>query len=822
MDSRDIFQFRFVDRYESKKCLLNFIANDPTNKILWISGSRGTGKTFLIENTLKNIPQTEINLIYYSFGVEENDLQGFLAQLQRLAPIGFLEFLRTNYTSLVDISKQVVSQALKTAGLDVGGFVAAAHDSAKVFVTHNQQQHSATKVVEKYIETVLKQQHLVVVFDHFSSCSKQPIGLFMQLMGEFLESPAIRFVVVTTDEDMAERQDIQTKLLEQFPVIPLLLKPFDEEIYFYEILEDIFEIPEEAKGVVTQIFSVCKGIPVKLQVALTELYRTNAIQLGKEKAKIDFAEMKRLLLKEEVQFRPDAYSIPAQILLRLIIAFNECAGTALLLQAAEFIIEKLFAGLNILSEGLPKELDNLYQLNVICIDLAQGGIVKISNPIIRETLNENIAGDPTSRMFSGALVSFLSQDSLMATDIGLSKEWIVRMTVLHTIKGKVAGWVQTAVDYGQKKYADGFVDEAFEVFSMIQAESDEISSPALLIIADCFFAAGNYISAEQIMLIIQQRKDLNNWAFHFCYSRILNVRLKKKQAIQEAKHAVQCAQSNEERILALNMQQQILVDITGGRPKAKQIFLSLMKHLEKTPEDGPLILPVLKSAVDFYHSTKALKYLDKAKAMAKDNHLELAYILTNEGYWRFRRGQTDMAKSLFIEAANILENIRIHEISYPLNNLANCYMSCGEYDRAVSTLLRAARWNHSGYISFTTRTLLMACYSLTGDKKKSERLADGLLSDIDKNDISDATMLRKIYLNIAIIYQRHGNLDLEERYAEKAYPVSIGTASWYRAYEIALPFLQSIKDPLAHCPKGEEWYWTHGEYEPWLVIFSHD
>ena len=238
MDSRDIFRFRFVDRYEAKNCLSNFIKDDAQDKVFWLSGCSGTGKTYLLENVLEKSLRKNQKSILYSFGTrpDTDELQGFIERLQSLASMGFLQFLSQNYTSLFDISKQIMTQTLRIAGIDISGFISAAHDGAKVFVSRESQHHSAAKVIEKYLEAVLERQELVVAFDHFSSCSRQNIDLFMQIMGKFSSDSPIRFIVCTTDEIIKERPDIQVDLVRQLPTIPLSLMPLDKEIYFYEIL----------------------------------------------------------------------------------------------------------------------------------------------------------------------------------------------------------------------------------------------------------------------------------------------------------------------------------------------------------------------------------------------------------------------------------------------------------------------------------------------------------------------------------------------------------------------------------------------------------
>lgn len=826
MDSRRIFQFRFVDRYDSKTFMTDFLNSTSGCNTLWLSGSHGTGKTRLLNKVLEKHPGNGQQSIIYSLGdnSEPDELKQFLELLQQISPVRFIDFVRTNYTDFVDISKQITTQVLKIAGLDMAGFISAAYDGTKLFVNQSKQQHAATKVIAKYLNVVLEQKPLVVVLDHFSSCKQQSVDLFMQIVGQFINNTNIHFIICTTDEVMENRKDISAKLLTKIPVIPLVLKPFDEDIYFYEILEDIFEIPRTSKSTISQVFSICNGSPVRLQAALIELYRTNVIQLGKNKASIDFERLRQFILQKEVGFKLENYKIPAQILLRLIIVLNEQAPAGLLIDAAGYILKKIFIGFELLTDSLSGELANLYQSNIVDIEPLQGVTVKIGNPIVREALKEQFSKDPIHRLFSSTLVAYFSEHDSFIESLNLPSDWKARTIVLLSVNGKVSGWIQTALEYGIQRYSSGYVNDAAEIFSLIQQETEAIASKDLMTMADCFYQIGNYGIAESFLLIINSRKDLDTWTFHFCYSRILNLQLKKDQALQEAKSAVKCARTAEQHIRSLNMQQQILVDTTGGKAEAKEIFLKLIRQLKKAPENSHLILPTLKTAIDFYHGADSFAYMKQAKKLAEENNdqLEMAFILTNEGFEYFRQGQVKQAEKQFIESSKILANIRIHETAYPLNNLANCYMSCGLYENAVSVLLRAALWNQSGYTFVTIQTLLMVCYSFLGMNEKSRQIANNLISYIDSYKITDTTMLRKIYLNLALMYRRFEETELEGEYAQKAYYVARRSSSWYRAYQIALPFMQNISDPIEHCPKGEKWYWTNGDYEPWLVTFSHD
>lgn len=45
MNSRSLFKFRFVDRFQEKKILADFLEGKLEFNTLWISGKQGIGKT---------------------------------------------------------------------------------------------------------------------------------------------------------------------------------------------------------------------------------------------------------------------------------------------------------------------------------------------------------------------------------------------------------------------------------------------------------------------------------------------------------------------------------------------------------------------------------------------------------------------------------------------------------------------------------------------------------------------------------------------------------------------------------------------------------
>lgn len=827
VDSRNLFDFRFVDRYQQKKDIAKFLNSELTFNTLWLSGKQGIGKTRLLKEIVEKQASKDRDYIFCSF--EETNstdkLEEFIDLLQRKSKLKFFDFLKVHYESIFDISKKITTGILKIAGFDLGDFVDAAYDSTKIFITHKTQQHSAIKVIANYLNIILANKRLIVVLDHFSKCKQETVDLFMQIIAQFVDNKNIHFIISTTEEEMEYRNDISSKILLKIPVHTMILSEFDEDIYFYEILQDIFHIPDESKPIISQIHTICDGSPVKLQAALMESYRSNIIYLEKEKAVIDFLKLRQIILQKEFGFKLENYKLPAQIIFRLIIALDEQAPSLLLIKASKFIVDNMFLGLGVLKEDLSSELSNLYQYNVIEFSLDGNSIVKINNPIIREILREKFKYDPTNKLFSKTLVDFLCENKEFVLSLGLTSDWIEKMIVSHAINGKTNNWIQLALEYGIFKYRKNRFSDAAEYFETILSQTEYISSENLFPIVDCFFQVGKYTTAETLLRELEKRSDCNKWTYNYYFSRTENLLLRKEHALQLAEEATHNAHSREEKIKALNMQQQILVDMTDGKERAKIIFDNLVELFKKSDtETKSQILPTLKTAVDFYHAEETFAFLDLAKKMAlqENNQIEEAFILTNEGFEHFRQGNIESAENCFLNSAKKLFDIRTHEISYPLNNLANCYMSKNMFEEALTILLKSSLWNTSSYVFVTNETLLMVCYAHIGKTEKAIEMINKLLAYIEQFDINDKTMLRKIYLNIALVYKKINKPYLSEEFAKKAYPLSFNTSSWYRAYTLIKNLYEDEPNPISFCREKEKWYWSNGDYEPWLVTFSHD
>ena len=98
MDSRNLFQFRFVDRLYPQKVLLDFVNGKLQTNTLWISSIQGIGKTRLIQEIISkdNVDNREYIFCSFEDNKEIDKVAEFIKLLQDKAKLNFTDFLKTN------------------------------------------------------------------------------------------------------------------------------------------------------------------------------------------------------------------------------------------------------------------------------------------------------------------------------------------------------------------------------------------------------------------------------------------------------------------------------------------------------------------------------------------------------------------------------------------------------------------------------------------------------------------------------------------------------------------------------------------------------
>lgn len=521
MNNCDLLNFRFVDRIEAKKTLHDFINGTSAAPVLWISGEQGIGITRLIKEVIsKNETETIDAICSFKDDKDPSQLNELITALKKnKSGLGISDFIRNNYSDVLDITKKISTQILKLAGLDIADFVASFYDSSKLFVDQKKQQHSSLNVLNSYISHIIKDNTLIVVLEHFTCCNKNYADAFIQLIINFMETQNIYFIITSTNEELESNCNFVTDFLSKIPIQKMKIEPL-EDLYIYEILEDKFAISKEDRDIVCQLSKLCNGSPSRLRNTFSNMFMKGDISLSKDSdiAQTVFDKLKKDIASNDLSFKYDEFDLFSRTLLKLIIAFKEQASLSLLTKFSSKILEEEF-GVKVIEEEILKSAFKLIENGIIGRDdkAYSGHKVKIENSLLRNTIEESIKAEPSYIMFSYWMQKHILENMEDVIASGLSKEMAEYLVAFHSVIGVVPDWVEIAVNYGILQFEKNNIAAAVEFFHHVREQVTSISSDKLIVMANCYFQDGNYDVAEKLLRLIDERKDCQAWEFYYLY-----------------------------------------------------------------------------------------------------------------------------------------------------------------------------------------------------------------------------------------------------------------------------------------------------------------
>lgn len=527
MNNCDLLNFRFVDRIEAKKTLHDFINGTSAAPVLWISGEQGIGITRLIKEVIsKNETETIDAICSFKDDKDPSQLNELITALKKnKSGLGISDFIRNNYSDVLDITKKISTQILKLAGLDIADFVASFYDSSKLFVDQKKQQHSSLNVLNSYISHIIKDNTLIVVLEHFTCCNKNYADAFIQLIINFMETQNIYFIITSTNEELESNCNFVTDFLSKIPIQKMKIEPL-EDLYIYEILEDKFAISKEDRDIVCQLSKLCNGSPSRLRNTFSNMFMKGDISLSKDSdiAQTVFDKLKKDIASNDLSFKYDEFDLFSRTLLKLIIAFKEQASLSLLTKFSSKILEEEF-GVKVIEEEILKSAFKLIENGIIGRDdkAYSGHKVKIENSLLRNTIEESIKAEPSYIMFSYWMQKHILENMEDVIASGLSKEMAEYLVAFHSVIGVVPDWVEIAVNYGILQFEKNNIAAAVEFFHHVREQVTSISSDKLIVMANCYFQDGNYDVAEKLLRLIDERKDCQAWEFYYLYCKVARV-----------------------------------------------------------------------------------------------------------------------------------------------------------------------------------------------------------------------------------------------------------------------------------------------------------
>lgn len=816
MENIDLFNFKFVDREIEREIIRKFLISSNINKIMWIHGESGVGKTELIKYfsvVFSSYHFIHINPIktqissYMSTFARELDKENF----------SFPSFLLKNFKAMKDLGKDTISEINLKAKFLTGIF----EIGEKVFIDAKGDYFSTANVITKYINFISKQKQYVFVFDNFQRCDENSLETIQEITKNLFENIHIKFIFITTDKTLSSDSGVIKFLLEKIPSISVLVKPFERKEFFLDILLNIYSLDGIAISEMDHLFKICNGIPEKLKNFLRNMYLSNGIEYYKDsnQARLMPAVFKDTLCKGVENTDLESLNMIEKLVFKVTISWNETISISLLENIVQYVAYEVLY--------LPKELEpqiitgiyNLLELNIL--ELERNG-VRVKHDLLYLSFLPKYNIIPEV-VFYNKLYEF----------ININKEEIIQTysltffninNALYSYKANVTSWEQINLSCLKMLLNQSDYRNTIFIINRLETNLTNFETSDLILLAECFYNNGKYDKARNILNFVQGKLHTNDEYFRYFYlsGKIYNMLLDKHDAEKELLSAQGYVTPNsEEEILVKHMLQLILVEVIGRKQEAKEIFCSVSENLENYRNNSRALGILLKNCSNYYSGKNALNLLKKALEISIENNdlTEMAFIKNNMGYEFFKINNYEMSIKLYKESIDILNQTKIHESAYPLSNLAVCHMVNSEYNDAIVLINRALFWNCSNYLEFVLNSHLMLCYERTGAREKSLQLAEILFKKLENGNINDPVILRKVYLNLAINYDKLQLNDEAQICAQKAYHYCLNTSSEYRASLIYAKYGGQLPE---NWEAPEDPYYTRCYFDHWITIFSHD
>lgn len=833
MLNTDIFQFEFVDRSEERKKVDKFLEDfsQSPGHTLWINGKRGTGKSFFLTEHI--LSKANIATVYVNIGIDDTSpeayLKVFISELSKVADLKFINYLRANYKSIIDIGQKAIDVALNAVKLDDLGLDRLGMSLAGYFVSKHGEKENSVTVIKKYIsEAQSKHENLVIILDNFSQCDSASINVIVPVIHALINDPHIRFILCTTDEDLDSRSDIKQILAEKIPNQSLILHPFRQKQLFARMLERSFDLDEQNVKLLMRAFELCQGLPQQFKIMLINLYAKQGIEIGKEKARFIPDIFRQILLKREMSFDIDTLCKEykgAKVILQIIAFWGAPVPIKILYNFLEFFIEN---DLPILKEQTRHTLEALVESHILNLTFTDYlPQYQFKHDSLKLAVHEYFRNDPSIPFLHFTIYEYLMQHESESEQHYWENHYQA-LCAYHAFASQVDGWIEYNFAYGKSFFEEMRYEDAQAILSRLHGVTATLSGEQLLIIGMTFYLCGQYPEADELLTIIQAKKLTAGFSPRQLI-QLYTIQARTRSCLLDSTHALEAIQKAENlkiqdkslHVILMGTKQSILFLSPGRYDEAKALFDSLIAEQTESQE----MAMIYQSAMDYYEGDTSLEYLEKGLALANrySDFITKGKITNNIGFENLRCGNYEQAQQCFEESISILKEHQPHELVYPYSNLAVLQMISGEWDLALENIVEALFWNKSGYASLVLKTNRMLCYFFLGNpqwEKIFYELYDYLISGYCVDD----KIYKKIGINMALLALKNGNSD--QTFAILNYCRPHMEKEMDHARYRFLKLEQEITGddlPLPQPPESRLFQYYCGiEFEPWLVNFSHD
>lgn len=822
IDNTSLFQFEFTDRKKEQAILQNFL-NNHSPKVLWIYGKSGTGKTFFVKNCIK-----QYNVIYVEN--KKNTEAGscilnLINELQNLSSNSFWEFIRNHFQSIKAAVKDI--PALKQ--LTSSNFLQYALSKNFYLVDQTNQFNDLASILQQYIDHVLNEASLIFIIDNFDQCDENSVDILLNFIKSNINNKQRKFILISTDAESKLTKN-ETKLEKEIPCKNLSIPVIPNKDYFINMLPTEFDISNLQEKDIKRIYDVCHGLPEKLQDLLLNLNKTNAIEYSNQKISFNLSLMEKYILSNEVaDLEINKFTMIEQCILLIVICMGVPLKLDFLLTLTENLYNKLFGFYvskttfhDALQEMIPKPLraifDSTGQKIYTDHDLTFGAALLYFKENNMYRLSCNFIYSYLNNM-PDEFVGNFSESS--------QKEILANLSY----DAQNASWTSLNLECGKYFFVKSNYIQATKYFNRFLDSTNDVKDKDKLYFAIANYEVGLYRNAEIFLLQISDQTVIMDYNYYIYAGKILNINGNYALAEKNFKKAVEISEGNiENQMYAKYMLHIILTQIPNRWKDAEMLYKSLIEFIKEASDNcndsdfyKPCNAKILKCCYNFYFNQDALTLMEMAERIADKFQMitEKASILNNKGFEYIRQNNNEMGMDYFKKAYEILIKTKQHEAAYALNNIGICQMFKGDYNGAILSFKDALLYQKSNYLQLTAHTMLMQCYSLTGNSKR-EVLEKELKKWIDDHPNDDPAITRKICMNLSICFKQN-QMPLEAKYyLDKIINNIASTSSEYRALKLKKELYDIDVDINKKYIFNDSKYFKEPLFEPWFITLSHD
>lgn len=826
MEIQELFEFPFVDRTYETELLNDFFEQKEVN-VLWINGKSGTGKSTFIKRILSSNIKNKA-YICFSPNSENNacSLQQVVEELEKLSRNKFNLFIKKNYSSLFDITKQVTTAITSIMGVNLSWFFNLLFDTSNQFISYKEEHENLSKVVNKYIESITKKKDICLIIDNFMYCDNASLDILLNIIKNINTNKRVKIILITTTKPLSEKKEVQFFLTEGIKSKYIELKEFDKFEYFIQILIHSFELDDNEISIVKDIFNICSGTPESLKIMIRNLFLNGSIIIDSDKQKAKFKQNaihnylinQIAVLGQDNQIDFNNFTTIDQIILQIILILEAVLPMEDLISCAKLVNKKLFG--DDLSYQIIERVLLLENIHIIKKEESR---IAIYHDLLFYALSDYFKNSLITKKLSSIVLDYVVNLSDEHKNLALNYKAEYYIAKLSYLSRK-NNWQSIVYEHFNAVFNRNEIFEAKKGFDWLYNYLLELPANEQLTIATCYYECGEYNSALTIIKHIEEHglMNLDNLLFdyYFLKGKIENMLMQKINSVDSLKHAYRLSKTLDQKVLSLNMQQLVLMEIFGERNEAKSIFDFACELIKKNNHYTLMSCHLLRNCMNFYKHDDAKWYYDTATniAVSYNSNVDIAFVLNNKSFVDLKNGNIENAYEGFKRSKEILDTTKIHETSYPLVNMALCKLFEKQYDRAKELLLEALIWNHSPYINYVIKIHLANCYYHLDDRIAYERISNELYSVLSDENIIDGTIIRKISINLAILFINDNDIEKATKCLDFAKIYIEGTSSEYR-YNRICAFIHNDKypDTCSYCD-----YYSNTNFEPWGVTLSHD